>query len=125
MKVRDVLGELTERQRKTVLQCAELCGIPELDTEIEVEVEEDMLKFLKAVSNPLRLKMLKMLKDNWLCVCLIAKMLQQDQTLISHHLRTLKSLGLILERREGKMHFYKTNTEMLQRYLDRVKNELV
>ncbi|NJE06177.1 ArsR family transcriptional regulator [Thermococcus sp. M36] len=125
MKVRDVLGELTERQRKTVVQCAELCGIPDLDAEVDESIDGDTINFVKAISNPLRMRILKLLKDNWLCVCLISKILDQDQTLISHHLRTLKSLGLILERKEGKMHFYRTNTEALEGYLERLRRELV
>ncbi|ASJ04447.1 MULTISPECIES: ArsR/SmtB family transcription factor [Thermococcus] len=125
MKIKDLLDELNERQRKTVLQCAETCGIPDLDREVDLQVESDTIKFLKAISNPLRLRILKLLKDNWLCVCLISRILDQDQTLISHHLRTLKGLGLIEERKEGKMHFYRTNTEALKRYLDMVSIELV
>ncbi|NJE84544.1 ArsR family transcriptional regulator [Thermococcus sp. CX2] len=125
MRVKDVLGELDEKQRKTVIQCAETCGIPDLEKDIESSVNKDIVKFLKAISNPLRLQILKILKDNWLCVCLISKILGQDQTLISHHLRTLRALGLILERKEGKMHFYKTNTETLERYLSQVRTELV
>ncbi|WP_297071275.1 helix-turn-helix transcriptional regulator [Thermococcus sp.] len=125
MKIRDLLDELSARQKETVIHCAETCGIPDLDREVELQVEGDMIKFLKALSNPLRLKILKLLKDNWLCVCLISKILDQDQTLISHHLRTLKSLGLIIERKEGKMHFYRTNTEVLERYLSMVTTELV
>ncbi len=125
MKVRDVLEKLDEKQRRTVMQCRETCGIPCLDREIDVETDEDLVKFLKAISNPLRLKILKLLKDNWLCVCIIALALEQDQTLISHHLRTLRSLGLIEVRKEGKMHFYRTNKEALERYLKRVTLELV
>ncbi|ASJ09050.1 transcriptional regulator [Thermococcus siculi] len=125
MKVRDVLEKLDEKQKKTVMQCHETCGMPCLDREIDVEVEEDLVKFLKAVSNPLRLRILKLLKDNWLCVCIISLILEQDQTLISHHLRTLRSLGLIEVRKEGKMHFYRTNREVLEKYLQRVTSELV
>ncbi|ASJ12295.1 ArsR/SmtB family transcription factor [Thermococcus thioreducens] len=125
MKIRDLLDELNPKQKETVIHCAETCGIPDLDREVEIRIEGDMIKFLKALSNPLRLKILKLLKDNWLCVCLISKILDQDQTLISHHLRTLKSLGLIIERKEGKMHFYRTNTEILQRYLSMINTELV
>ncbi|ASJ06982.1 ArsR/SmtB family transcription factor [Thermococcus pacificus] len=125
MKVRDILEKLDEKQKKTVMRCKETCGIPCIDKEIDAEVEEDIVKFLKAVSNPLRLKILKLLKDNWLCVCVIASALDQDQTLISHHLRTLRSLGLIEVRKEGKMRFYRTNKEVLERYLQRVTSELV
>ncbi|AFL94370.1 transcription regulator, ArsR family 2 [Thermococcus cleftensis] len=125
MKVGDILDRLDEKQRRTVMQCHETCGIPALDREVDTEVEEDVVKFLKAISNPLRLKILKLLKDNWLCVCIISLILEQDQTLISHHLRTLRSLNLIEVRKEGKMHFYRTNREVLKRYLEKVGVELV
>jgi len=125
MRVRDILEKLDKKQRKSVMQCRETCGIPNLDREIDVEVDDDIVKFLKAISNPLRLKILKLLKDNWICGCIIALALEQDQTLISHHLRTLRSLGLIEVRKEGKMHFYRTNREVLESYLKRVGAELV
>lgn len=124
MKVRDVLEKLDERQRKTVIQCVETCDIPDMNAEIDVQIDENTVRFLKAIANPLRLGILKLLRNNWLCVCLISKILDRDQTLISHHLRTLKSLGLILERKEGKMHFYRTNTQALQEYLERLHSQL-
>ncbi|ASI98500.1 ArsR/SmtB family transcription factor [Thermococcus celer] len=125
MKIGEFLDELKPKQREAILRCARESGIIDLEEEVELNVEDNVINFLKAISNPLRLKILKLLKDNWLCVCLISKILDRDQTLISHHLRTLKSLGLISERREGKMRFYRTNTEVLEGYLSRVREELV
>lgn len=125
MKVKEIMERLDEKQRKTVTRCSENCGILDLEAEIETEVDEELVKFLKAISNPLRLRILKMLRDKWLCVCVISAALEQDQTLISHHLRTLRSMNLIESRKEGKMHFYKTNREVLENYLKRVSTELL
>ncbi len=125
MKVREVLERLDEKQRKTVMKCSERCGLFDEETEIEAEVDEELVKFLKAISNPLRLRILKMLRDKWLCVCVISAALEQDQTLISHHLRTLRSMNLIESRKEGKMHFYRTNKDVLENYLKRVSNEIL
>jgi len=125
MKVRELFERLDERQKKTVMGCRERCGIPNLDAEVNPEVPDDVVKFLKVISNPLRLKILKLIKDEWLCVCLISQALGEDQTLISHHIRSLKSLNLVLERREGRMRFYKTNIEVVRRYLEAVRGELI
>ncbi|WP_297512900.1 metalloregulator ArsR/SmtB family transcription factor [Thermococcus sp.] len=124
MKVRELLEKLDERQKKTVMRCVERCGIPELEAEIEPEVDDESVKFLKVLSNPLRLAILKLLRDQWLCVCLISEALQQDQTLISHHLRTLKSLGLVEERKEGRMRFYRAKRDVIEEYLAKVRGEL-
>ncbi|WP_297535911.1 helix-turn-helix transcriptional regulator [Thermococcus sp.] len=125
MKVRELFEKLDERQKKTVMGCRERCGIPNLDAEVNPEVPDDVVKFLKVISNPLRLKILKLIRDEWLCVCLISQALGEDQTLISHHIRSLKSLNLVLERREGRMRFYKTNIEVVKGYLEAVRGELI
>ena len=125
VKVRELFEKLDERQKKTVMRCVERCGIPELEADIEPAVDEDVVRFLKVLSNPLRLAILKLLRDKWLCVCLISEALEQDQTLISHHLRTLKSMDLIEERKEGRMRFYRAKTDVLEEYLAKVRGELL
>ncbi|WP_297463517.1 metalloregulator ArsR/SmtB family transcription factor [Thermococcus sp.] len=125
MRVADLLSELDEKQRRTVLECGRECGIPDLDAEINARIDDNVVKFLKALSNPIRLRILKLLMNNWLCVCLISRALNREQTLISHHLRTLRSLGLIKVKKVGKMHFYRTDAKALRNYLDRVHRELM
>ncbi|ASJ10793.1 transcriptional regulator [Thermococcus sp. P6] len=125
MKVKDFLDGLDPKQRERLSHLAETGALIDLEGEVDVSIDGDVMEFLKALSNPLRLRILKLLKEGWLCVCLIATILKRDQTLISHHLRILKSLGLLKERREGKMRFYRTDTEILREYLSRVSSELV
>jgi len=125
MKVVELLEKLDEKQKKTVLKCVDRCGIPELDAEVDPTVDEESIRFLKAISNPLRFAILKLLRDQWLCVCLISHALGEDQTLISHHLRTLKSLGLVEDRKEGRMHFYRARKDAIERYLQMVRGELL
>ena len=124
MKVRELFDRLDERQKNTVLKCVERCGIPELESEVDPSVDRDVVDFLKVISNPLRLAILKLLRDQWLCVCLISEALDQDQTLISHHLRTLKSMGLVEERKEGRMRFYRARKDVIESYLGKVRGEL-
>ena len=125
MKLRELIETFDEKQKMTVLRSYEREGIPDLDLELETEVNRQVLEFLKAISNPLRFQMLKLLSKGWLCVCVISGALGRDQTLISHHLRTLKEAGLILEKKVGKMHFYRTDVERFERYLEAVKSEIL
>ncbi|RLF79193.1 transcriptional regulator [Thermococci archaeon] len=97
----------------------------DLEEEVVTELSGDLIDFVKVLSNPIRAGILKMLKNRWMCVCLIAKALNQDQTLISHHLRTLKGMNLLHERREGKLRFYRTNLEELKKYVDMLEKELL
>jgi len=124
VKVRELIETFDEKQKLTVLRSYEREGIPDLDLDIDTSVDGDILNFLKAISNPLRFQMLKLLSKGWLCVCIISGALGRDQTLISHHLRTLKEAGLIHEKKVGKMHFYRTNLEAFGRYLEAVKSEI-
>ncbi|MCD6373131.1 MAG: winged helix-turn-helix transcriptional regulator [Thermococcus sp.] len=125
MKLREAIETLDEKQKMTVLRSYEREGIPDLDLEVETGVDRKVLEFLKAISNPLRFQLLKLLSKGWLCVCVIAGVLDRDQTLISHHLRTLKEVGLILEKKVGKMHFYRTDVEKFEKYLEAVKSEIL
>ncbi|AIF69029.1 hypothetical protein PAP_03045 [Palaeococcus pacificus DY20341] len=120
MKIAELIEKLNDKQKKTVQRCLSKCEIVDLNEEIEIEMDEETVRFLKIISNPIRLGILKMLKNRWMCVCLISKGLEQDQTLISHHLRSLKEMNLVYERREGKLKFYKTNTEELAKYLKKL-----
>ena len=121
MKMKELIEKLSERQKKSV----EGCGLLDPEEDIPTELPKDVVEFLRIISNPIRATILKMLRDSWLCVCLISKALGQDQTLISHHLRTLKRLGLLHERKEGKLHFYRTNKEALKKYLGALSRELL
>ncbi|NJE07792.1 transcriptional regulator [Thermococcus sp. M39] len=123
MKIRELIEKLNEKQRMTVKRCLQSCEIVDLDEEVGIETNEDLLRFLKLISNPIRYKILKMVKNRWMCVCLISQALEEDQTLISHHLRSLKDMNLVYERREGKLKFYKTNLEELRKYIKLLEKE--
>ncbi len=125
MKIREVVERLDEKQRKSVMKCVERCGIPELEAEVEPEVPNDIVEFLKVIANPLRFKILKLTRDQWICVCLISDLLGEDQTLISHHLRVLKKLDLLNERREGRMRFYRARKDVIDGYLEKIREELL
>jgi ArsR family transcriptional regulator, lead/cadmium/zinc/bismuth-responsive transcriptional repressor len=62
----------------------------------------------KALSDPTRLTIAAALAaTDELCVCDLAWVTERAENLVSHHARTLRSLGLASSRRDGKMVLYR------------------
>jgi DNA-binding transcriptional ArsR family regulator len=60
-----------------------------------------------ALSDPTRLTIAAALADtDELCVCDLAWVTERAENLVSHHLRALRTAGLVTSRREGKMVMY-------------------
>lgn len=64
-----------------------------------------MVDQLKAVSHPLRLRVLTLLDAGELCVCQVAEALQVPQSSVSEALRELRRVGFVNERKEGRWVF--------------------
>lgn len=61
----------------------------------------------RALADPTRLTLAGALGEGEeLCVCDLAWILGRSQNLVSHHLRTLRSCGLVSSRRDGKLVMY-------------------
>jgi len=61
----------------------------------------------KAVADPTRLALAAVLREaDELCVCDLSWVLGRAENLVSHHLRQLRSAGLVTSRRDGKMVMY-------------------
>lgn len=60
----------------------------------------------KALSDPTRLVLAHALREAELCVCDLAWVAERSEALVSHHVRALRSAGLVSSRREGKMVMY-------------------
>jgi DNA-binding transcriptional ArsR family regulator len=65
------------------------------------------VRILKALSDPTRLKIVKALGTHELCVCELMLLLDATQSTVSHHLRILKDVDLVSERRKGTWSFHK------------------
>jgi DNA-binding transcriptional ArsR family regulator len=66
----------------------------------------------QALSDPTRLRLAAALREGAeLCVCDLSWISQRKQALVSHHLRTLRSGGLVNSRREGKLVMYSLTEE--------------
>jgi DNA-binding transcriptional ArsR family regulator len=62
----------------------------------------------KALADPTRLMIAAALaRSDELCVCDLAWVTERAENLVSHHARTLRTLGLATSRRDGKMVLYR------------------
>ncbi|MFQ6137366.1 MAG: ArsR/SmtB family transcription factor, partial [Candidatus Hydrothermarchaeales archaeon] len=79
---------------------------------------DDALEIVKLLANPTRLKIAFLLSKNELCTCDLEKILDKEQTLISHYIRAFKDLDLLDERRDGKWRYYSINGQKLKRLIN-------
>ncbi len=68
---------------------------------------ESFIQQAKAVSDPTRVRMLKLLEAGELCVCEIMEILDIKQPTASKHLNILKSSGMVESRKEGTWSYYR------------------
>lgn len=84
-----------------------------------------MASYLKALSHPTRLKILNLLKENELCVCVILENLELEQSNVSQHLRVLKEQNIVESRRDGSKIMYKIKDENVFKILQSVNDSLL
>lgn len=70
----------------------------------------------RALSDPTRLTLAAALREadaegGELCVCDLAWISARSQNLVSHHMRALRSAGLVKSRRDGKLVMYSLTDE--------------
>jgi ArsR family transcriptional regulator, arsenate/arsenite/antimonite-responsive transcriptional repressor len=66
-----------------------------------------------ALSEPLRLQILDLLRTQELCVCELCEKLEVPQSKLSFHLKTLKEANLVRSRQEGRWIYYSLNLSQL------------
>jgi len=81
-----------------------------MDVKAQVEVEK-AAQILKLLGDKTRLSMMKLLQNNECCVCELVEIYKASQPAISQHLRKLRDIELVSERRKGHWIFYSLNKE--------------
>jgi ArsR family transcriptional regulator len=62
---------------------------------------KDFIRVMKALSDPNRVKIVKMLQKKEMCVCEIQAALRIAQPTVSKHLKALEDAGLVSFRKDG------------------------
>lgn len=70
----------------------------------------------KAVADPGRVRILKLLERGELCVCQVTAVLNLAPATVSKHLAVLKTAGLIQQRRDGKWVYHRLADRELNPY---------
>jgi ArsR family transcriptional regulator len=76
----------------------------------------NVVKIFKALSDPNRLRIIKMLEQKPLCVCEITNILNLATSTVSKHLYLLREAGLIDDEKEGKWVNYKLTATVAGQY---------
>ena len=85
-----------------------------------------IVKILRALAEPNRLRILLLLKAEELSVAELQDILAMGQSTISTHLSQLRQAGLVEDRRTGKSNFYRPSTttrDFLEKLLARAEHE--
>lgn len=67
---------------------------------------ESLASILKIVAEPSRLKLLCILSKGEHCVCEIMDHVDFSQSLVSHHLKDLKDIGVVSDEKRGQRVYY-------------------
>lgn len=82
---------------------------------------EELAEIFKALSDPTRLKLIKLLTENkFLCVNALTQRLNVTQSAVSQHLRILRQVGLVIGDRKGYHIHYSLNHDLLTQYKTRL-----
>lgn len=78
----------------------------------------EFIRVMKALSDPGRVKIIKMLSEKELCVCEITAALQLAQPTISKHLKILEDAGLVEFSKDGSWVNYRLATDTSNQYAE-------
>jgi len=77
---------------------------------------EELAQLHKALSVPVRLKILELIGERSLCVNAITRCLEISQPAVSQHLAVLKHAGLVSSTKRGYTVHYKLDRERLEEF---------
>ncbi|WP_418792366.1 ArsR/SmtB family transcription factor [Phosphitispora sp. TUW77] len=94
---------------------------------LDEEVTRSIADIFKALGDPNRVKIIRYLSQEELCVCDLAQLLGMSLSAVSHQLRALRSRRLVKFRRQGKIVYYSLDdahiVEMFNQCLDHVRHD--
>jgi ArsR family transcriptional regulator len=92
------------------------CCLPLLAEPLSTEQAERMAPLLKALADPVRLRLLSLVAshaDGEACVCDLNDAFDLSQPTISHHLKVLHEVGLLDRSKRGTWVYYRIKAEVL------------
>jgi ArsR family transcriptional regulator, arsenate/arsenite/antimonite-responsive transcriptional repressor len=88
--------------------------------ETQIATSAQIIAGFHALSEPIRIQTIELLRSRELCVCDLCELLALNQSKLSFHLKVLKTAELVHTRQEGKWIYYRLNLaqfDILENYL--------
>jgi ArsR family transcriptional regulator len=89
---------------------------PLLQGPLDQQEADRLAKALKTIADPARLRLLSLIQaqpDGEACVCHLTEPLGLSQPTVSHHLKVLRTAGLVERERRGSWAYYRVVPEAL------------
>jgi len=77
---------------------------------------KELVKVFKAVGDPNRIRILKMLQKKKMCVCELSAVLGITQPSVSRHLSMMRDAGIVRDERDGQWINYELCEEKVNQY---------
>ncbi|MEM2928148.1 MAG: metalloregulator ArsR/SmtB family transcription factor [Nitrososphaerota archaeon] len=91
----------------------------------EVNINKFRAKIFKALSDPIRLEIISLLRKKEWCACDLIPYLNIVQPLVSRHLKILKDCGIVVYRKEGNKRIYSITDKRILKVIDTLSPELI
>src|SRR3954453_20160426 len=105
--------ELSPKQKRPAgTRCCE----PVVYPDVEREEAERMAAIAKALADPVRLQLVDVLRKHAgkVCVCELIPLFDLSQPTVSHHLKILRTAGIVDSERRGLWAYYYVEPEALE-----------
>ncbi len=85
----------------------------------------ELVKVAKALSDETRIRMLKLLLEEDICVCEMQEIFPLSQSQVSRNLKALMDVGFLKRWREGKCVVYQADRDNSNRYCQAILDALI
>jgi ArsR family transcriptional regulator, arsenate/arsenite/antimonite-responsive transcriptional repressor len=80
-------------------------------------LKRDYINIFKSLSDPNRIRIVKMLAERELCMCEIRSVLDLSNSTVSKHLTILRDAGLVLDTKDGKWVNFRLNDKSVHPFV--------
>jgi ArsR family transcriptional regulator, arsenate/arsenite/antimonite-responsive transcriptional repressor len=80
-------------------------------------MKREYVNVLKALSDPNRIRIMKMVFERELCMCELREILDLSNSTVSKHLTILRDAGLLLDSKDGKWVNFQLNDKSEYRFI--------
>jgi len=115
---------LKEKKIKDTTAEGYIRDLRKLSEEIDQRKTDIAAKIFSAMSDPVRIRILKLLERRKICVCEFAVALNMRQPAVSYHLKILQDSDLIESMKVGKWIFYKLSDKKIVKMIMKLLNAI-